>query len=418
MARRQYADPRIVEPQGTRQLVRLPFTEQQIQEAWLQDLLFKNPSLLPVAEIEPAFGPLRAVAREMPTAAGPIDLVFVSPAGYLTVVETKLARNPEARREVLAQLLDYAKELSRWTYAELVDAIRRAGVRAVAEAEDPLLKAASGDEGSEDDEVDPREFQSTVSQGLRRGRFLLLIVGDEIREDVERLVGYLQTFAHLQFTMALVALHLYRMNERADWPLLVVPRVVARTAEIARTVVRIEGAERLPAGLRLTVGAEDERISPGLEAVWDALRGNPDAGSLDKLRSLLGALEAFGLEIEPLRTGVKVLIPDPAGSDQELRLLRIRTNGRVLSLGRLRTQLERQGYDGSIAVRYAQEISRWIPGTRANPSTGNLETATVANYEFPIRVLSEEHREEYLQLVAKTLDEIRAVATAKSARPA
>ncbi len=34
------------------------------------------------------------------------------------LVEAKLWRNPEARRKVIGQILDYAKELSRWNYED------------------------------------------------------------------------------------------------------------------------------------------------------------------------------------------------------------------------------------------------------------------------------------------------------------
>jgi hypothetical protein len=40
--------------------------------------------------------------------------------------EAKLWRNPEARRQVVGQVLDYAKELARWSYEELQGAVRLA----------------------------------------------------------------------------------------------------------------------------------------------------------------------------------------------------------------------------------------------------------------------------------------------------
>lgn len=414
MRRHEPAHPRIVEAERTRELSRVPFTDRQVDEAWLQSLLFEHPSLLPVAEIEPAFAPLRAVARELPTEAGPIDLLFVSSTGYLTIVETKLFRSSEARREVVAQILDYAKELLRWTYNDLIAAIRRAPVRAGGTSGDPLLEAARGTEGSEDDEIDPAEFQRTVTLGLRRGRFLLLIVGDEIREDVESLVEYLQTSAHLQFTMGLVSLALYRLNQESDWPLLVVPRVVARTAEIVRAVVRIEGGEELQKPPVVTIPAEEAPTSPTREAFLQAIRGKPDAGLPEKVESLLGALEKLGLYVDPLPSGVALRFPDPGGSDTEFRLLRITNEGRVLSIGRLKKQLEREGYGGDIAIRYATAISAWVPGTRVNPTSGDLD-GSVPNQMFPIRLMSESHRDAYLQLVAETLDAIRGAANAKAA---
>ncbi|MCC7020824.1 MAG: hypothetical protein IT332_13765 [Ardenticatenales bacterium] len=82
-------------------MARVPLGEASYNEDWLQQLLFEHPQLLPVAEIEPWFDGLLPVARELPTAAGPLDLLFINPRGYLTLVETKLWRNPTARREVV-----------------------------------------------------------------------------------------------------------------------------------------------------------------------------------------------------------------------------------------------------------------------------------------------------------------------------
>jgi hypothetical protein len=77
-------------------------------EDWLQRLIHDHPGLLPVEEIEPGFGEPVALAREVQTKHGPIDNLLVTPEGNIVLVEVKLWRNPEARRKVVAQALDYA----------------------------------------------------------------------------------------------------------------------------------------------------------------------------------------------------------------------------------------------------------------------------------------------------------------------
>jgi len=49
----------------------------------------------------------------------PFGPILYENGGRLAVVEVKLWRNPEARRKVVAQILDYAKELSNWDYEDL-----------------------------------------------------------------------------------------------------------------------------------------------------------------------------------------------------------------------------------------------------------------------------------------------------------
>ena len=58
------------------------------------------------------------VSTDLP---GETVVLGVSPSGFLTIVETKLYRNPQSRREVLGQILDYCAQLTTWSYADLVD---------------------------------------------------------------------------------------------------------------------------------------------------------------------------------------------------------------------------------------------------------------------------------------------------------
>ncbi len=53
-----------------------------------------------------------------------------------------------------------------------------------------------------DPEVDEQQFNDALTANLRRGRFLLLIVGDGIREGVEAIAEYLQLHAGLHFSLA------------------------------------------------------------------------------------------------------------------------------------------------------------------------------------------------------------------------
>src|SRR5713226_9101258 len=94
-------------------------------EAWLQHLIMREPSLLPVDQIEPAFTSLVPICIELPMRSGYLDNLLVTPAGDLALVDCKLWRNPEARREVVAQIIDYAKDMSTWTYDTLQEAISR-----------------------------------------------------------------------------------------------------------------------------------------------------------------------------------------------------------------------------------------------------------------------------------------------------
>src|SRR5713101_875100 len=117
---RQHSTPYLVTDITSRSLQPV----EDLDEKWLQKFIFAHPQSLPVDEIEPAFGPLIPICRELDTQAGPVDMLFINTTGLVTLVECKLWENPEARREVVGQILDYAKEISRWSYAELEAAVQ------------------------------------------------------------------------------------------------------------------------------------------------------------------------------------------------------------------------------------------------------------------------------------------------------
>ena len=168
------------------------------------------------------------ICTELNTPAGPIDNFMVTAAGLPILVECKLWRNPEMRRQVVSQILDYAKELSRWSSSDL----QREASRRLDRPGNALLELVR-EAGFE---VEEAEFNDALTANLRRGRFLLLIVGDGIREGVEAIVEYLQVHVGLHFTLGLVELPIFVMP---NGDRLVAPRVLARTETLIRTVVAV-----------------------------------------------------------------------------------------------------------------------------------------------------------------------------------
>ncbi len=226
-------DVRFLEKVSLTSLPRQKDKEKLYDEDWIQNLIHNNPRILPVEELESAFFPLYPVCRELKTPAGYLDNLFVSENGSLTLVECKLWRNPEARREVVGQALDYAKEFAGWQYEDLSQAIQD-------------TTGASGNVlfdvvASEVEELHETTFVDSVSKNLSRGRFLILIVGDGIREGVENISNFLQKHAGLDFTFGLVELGLFKVPEEEKY--IIQPRVLARTYTIERAVIRVEGIQ-------------------------------------------------------------------------------------------------------------------------------------------------------------------------------
>jgi hypothetical protein len=179
-------------------LRRLPLDTGQYNEGWVQELVHHSPSVLPINSVEPAFWPAIPVCMELPLRSGYLDNLLLTPSGDLVVVECKLWRNFEARRKVFAQIVDYAKDLQALSYPDLEQAIRTAR----GEPDYSLFRAVM-DSADEDARVDESTFLDAVSRNLRRGRFLLAIVGDGVTENLEDLAKFLDQHAGLHFGLVL-----------------------------------------------------------------------------------------------------------------------------------------------------------------------------------------------------------------------
>ena len=108
----------LTEDGSVSKLNRIPFMQGSFNELWLQELIEENPSLIPSGEVSGEYAPLVCIGREVPVGCGEtqgyIDNLYITPSGGIVIVETKLFRNQESRRTVVAQILDYAKELQKW----------------------------------------------------------------------------------------------------------------------------------------------------------------------------------------------------------------------------------------------------------------------------------------------------------------
>ncbi|OFX10430.1 MAG: hypothetical protein A2516_10580 [Alphaproteobacteria bacterium RIFOXYD12_FULL_60_8] len=201
-------------------------------EKWLQTLLHRHPTCLPMDQIEPGFPELVPVCMELGLPCGYLDNLFMTPEGDIVIVEVKLFRNPQARREVVAQALDYASSLFGMTYADLEEAVLKSDFDRAGKP-DSLYSLFP-----EADTLEEPAFIDAVNAKLARGQIVVLVAGDGIRSDAEDMVNGLQSHAGFHFTFALVELAVFQ--GRTDEDLIVSPRTLAKTCMIERGIVRIE----------------------------------------------------------------------------------------------------------------------------------------------------------------------------------
>lgn len=302
---RQHSAPILISP-GAKNGVPLTALSQQAgvaaaSEADIQALVHAHPSCLPISEIDAIFAGPVAICRELQTPAGSIDNLLITPTGLPVLVECKLWRNPQGRREVVGQILDYAKELSRWSSSDLQREVSRNLKWKL--QQDPVISFVR-DAGHEVNEID---FNDNLTINLRRGRFLLLIVGDGIREGVEAIAEYLQAHADLHFSLGLVELPIFVMP---DGGRLVAPRVLVRTTNIIRHIVAVPEGFALDEQGDVDTTASKAELDPERAALGDA--------RLEFWKAFLNQLKLDDPEQSrpnPARQGyISVSMPAPNGS--------------------------------------------------------------------------------------------------------
>jgi len=223
---KQYSTPVIIKDGKAVNLEKKQLSSKDYNENWIQKLCFDNPNLLPFVELEPIFDGMIPICRELATESGYADLLYINTDGFITIGECKLWRNPEARRKVVGQILDYAKDLSKWNYSKFESECLKAGKY----SKKSLFEIISKDQP----DIEETEFIDNVQKNLEKGRFLLLIIGDGIQENMEDLVNYIHRSGNLHFTLGLIELPIYENIEKNE--IIITPRILAKTKEIPRTI--------------------------------------------------------------------------------------------------------------------------------------------------------------------------------------
>lgn len=150
-------------------------------ESELQELLVESPQLINITEIREGILPLVFAIREFGLpGSGKTDLIGFTPEGDIALIECKLARNPEVRRKVIGQILEYASYLWQMSYDEFDQRITAKMGRSLAS----LIEEAV------EEDWDEENFRTGIIDCLKTGRFVLVIVVDEINSELMRIINY------------------------------------------------------------------------------------------------------------------------------------------------------------------------------------------------------------------------------------
>lgn len=204
-----------------------------LKEAKLQELLALYPDLLPGDQINPE-NPRRwlLVSREMgvpgreeETGRWSLDHLFLDQDGIPTFVECKRAADARIRREVVAQMLDYAANgVEYWNIQRL-----RQEATETAANEDSDLDDLVTELIDDEDEMAVEAFWVSVEKHLEQGKVRLIFVADGIPRELRRLVEFLNDKMN---DIEVLAVEVKRFQSEEHTVL--VPRVVGLT-EAARS---------------------------------------------------------------------------------------------------------------------------------------------------------------------------------------
>jgi hypothetical protein len=161
----------------------------------LHSLLARYPDLIPGDQINPE-QPRRwlLVSREMPipdqedvSGRWSLDHLFLDQDGIPTFVECKRASDTRGRREVVAQMLDYAANgLAYWNIQRL-----RQEAAETAQDQGEELDAQVAKLIDRKDEEGLEAYWAQVEANLNQGRIRLIFVADAIPRELRRLVEFL-----------------------------------------------------------------------------------------------------------------------------------------------------------------------------------------------------------------------------------
>jgi hypothetical protein len=215
-----------------------------ITEDMLQGLLEKYPDLLPGDQIVPE-NPRRwlLVAREMGIPGDESDVrrwsldhLFLDQDGIPTFVECKRSSDTRIRREVVAQMLDYAANgIEYWSMERLRQAATETAQAQGVVLDEKILELLGNDRA----DTDIEQYWKTVETNLREHKVRLIFVADSTPKELRRLIEFLnEEMMHVE----VLAVEIKQFQrEDAHGQKALVPRVIGLT-ESARSTKDISSS--------------------------------------------------------------------------------------------------------------------------------------------------------------------------------
>ncbi|MFW6327299.1 MAG: hypothetical protein ACOC2F_03220 [Bacteroidota bacterium] len=387
---KQHASPVIIHNNEAFTLQKASYNTDKYNEAWIQEICFANPQILPFEELEPTFEGMVPVCKELSTNSGYADLVFVNEYGFITIGECKLWRNPEARRKVVGQILDYAKDLAKWDYSKFELECLKARKTKEKSLYEVIHQASP--------ETEESDFVDNVQKNLSKGRFLLTLIGDGIRENTEDLVKYIHRNGNLNFTLGLIELPVF--ENPMDKSLLITPRIVSKTKEIERIIYRVSEEKYEEEAEPQKVESQSRTISE--KVFYERLEQAIGKAQAKELQDFVEELNADLNIVPKLGRGKRISLNLKSG-DEKYNFASVQEDGEVWFYG-IVNKTEEIG-NKQIGINYLTNLAKitqasidnkgkeWAWGVKKNGKNINIQTCLKVS-------------EQWKNLISNTLEDI------------
>lgn len=184
-----------------------------LNEKELQDYIESLPSILnAISQLNRQDYPLYILKRELSVASGSIDFLATDVDGSLYIIETKLAQNPELRRAVIGQVIEYASNLTDASYEriskECIKYLKKPG-----SLERAIHDFYSSQQEKEGEPIPTEgEYKQAISENLAKGRFNLVIVANKVSFEIQKLFHYIDQMTRDNLNFIILEINKYHLD--------------------------------------------------------------------------------------------------------------------------------------------------------------------------------------------------------------
>ncbi|MBN1869525.1 MAG: hypothetical protein JW847_02980 [Candidatus Omnitrophica bacterium] len=167
-------------------------------ESELQGFLASYPAMIPFEDIsDQLLHPIIMLREVGLPGSGSTDIIGIDEVGNISILECKLASNPEVKRKVIGQIMEYAAFLWRKPYEYLDDISIQRLKKPLAEAMEDAL------DEEQKENWDKELFKEGLTKHLALGDFRLIIAVDKMNDELRRTIEYLTEGPHKLLLFAL-----------------------------------------------------------------------------------------------------------------------------------------------------------------------------------------------------------------------